>query len=889
MINTASRCITWLLSTLLLSLACAPSVLAADIVRATLQNGLRVVIVRNNLAPVAAIQLNYLVGSVEAPPGFPGMAHAQEHMMFRGSPDLSAQQISTIIAATGGEFNANTQQVVTQYVSTVATEDLETALHLEASRMKGVLDSQKGWEAERGAIEQEVDQDLSNPEYLLSASLLGKLFTGSPYEHDALGTRPSFDKTTAAMLQKFHQDWYAPNNAILVIVGAVEPARTLASVRRIFGLLPARPVPSRPEVALQPLKPSFIELDSNLSYGLAVVAYRLPGFESDDYAAGQVLGDVLSSQRGNLYALVPEGKALATDFEGISLPKAAAGYVMAAFPQGGDGKALIGTLKGIIADYLKNGIPPELVAAAKQHEIADDEFHKNSISGLASSWSEAVAIEGRNSPNDDIDAIRRVTAEDVNRVARANLSNDTAITALLTPLASGKPVEAKGFSRSAESFGSKNVKPARLPSWAGNLTKALPKSATVEKPSVFTLANGLRVIVQTTGISDAIGIYGEVKNSPYLQTLPGKDGASELLDGLFSYGTTTLDRLSFQKALDDISAEESAGTGFSLNVLKGQFARGVELLADNLLHPALPEEAFKIVQAETASSLAGQLQSPGWLAGRALDKGLYPKGDPKLRHATPESINTLTLEDVKQYHHDVFRPDLTTIVVIGSVTPDEAKTIVEKYFGSWRTEGARPVTDLPPVPLNKEAVVAVPDKSRVQNEVTLGETLGLTRAHPDYYPLQVGLHVLSGGFYATRLYHDLRETAGLVYSVETSLHAGKTRTVFGVFYGCDPKNVTKARLGVQRNLTRMMKQPVSNSELQQAKTLLLRQMLLERSSTGNIAAEYLHLTLAGLSLDEPARAGLRYRAITANQVRKAFNRWIRPNGFVQVTRGPTSL
>ena len=876
-------------SALMLSLATAAQVSAADIVRATLQNGLRVIIVRNTLAPAVAVQVNYLAGSVEAPPGFPGMAHAQEHMMFRGSPGLSAEQLSAIIAATGGEANAETQELVTQYVNTVATEDLDAELHLEATRMKGVFDSQKGWEEERGAIEQEVDQDLSNPEYLLNVRLLQKLFAGTPYEHDALGSRSSFDLTTGAMLQKFHHDWYAPNNAILVIVGDIEPGRTLATVRQIFGALPARPVPERPKVELQPLKPAFIELDSNLPYGLAVVAYRLPGFESADYAAGQVLGDVLSSQRGDLYALVPEGKALAADFEGISLQKGAAGYVIAAFPQGGDGKALIATMQGIIAGYLKNGIPPELVAAAKRHEIAEDEFQKNSISGLASIWSQAVAVEGRNSPDDDIQAIRRVSVEDVNRVVRTFFSNDTAITAILTPQPSGKPVDAKGFGRGSESFGSKNVKPVKLPSWAGKLTKALPVADSVEKPAVFTLANGLHVIVKPTAASDAIGVYGEVKNDPNLETPAGKDGVSELLNGLFSYGTANLDRLVFQKALDDIAAEESAGTSFSLKVLKAQFARGVELLADNLLHPALPEEAFHVVQTETAGSLAGELKSPGWLAGRALDKGLYPKGDPKLRHATPESVNALNLEDVKNYYHTVFRPDLTTIVVVGALTPVEAKGVVEKYFGSWRAEGPKPATDLPPVPLNKQAVVIVPDKSRVQDEVTLAETLGLTRTHPDYYPLQVGLHVLSGGFYATRLYHDLREKAGLVYTVETSLHSNKTRSVFSVFYGCDPQNVTKARIRVQHNLAKMMREPVSPRELRQAKTLLLRQMLLERTSTGSIAAEFLRLSLTGLPLDEPARAAQRYRGITAPQVRKAFKRWIRSDTFVQVTRGPNPL
>jgi zinc protease len=858
----------------------------AEVVRSTLENGMRVVVVRNTLAPAVAVQLNYLVGSVEAPPGFPGMAHAQEHMMFRGSPGLSADQLSTIIAAAGGEFNADTQQVVTQYVATVAAEDLETALHMEAIRMGGILDSDAGWAEERGAIEQEVERDLSNPEYLLSVRLLENLFSGTPYAHDALGTRPSFDQTTAAMLQKFHRDWYAPNNAILVIVGDVDQKRTLATVRRLFGKMPARPVPKRPAVALKPLNPAFFELDSNLPYGLAVVAYRLPGYESPDFAAGQVLGDVLASQRGSLYALVPEGKALSTGFEGETLPKGAAGFAMAAFPQGGDGKALVAELQKIIAGYVKDGVPPELVAAAKRHEVADAEFQKNSLPGLASSWSQALAVEGRNSPDDDIEAIRRVSVEDVNRVARTYLLNDTAITALLIPRPSGKPVVSKGFSRGGESFVAKNVKPARLPSWAGKLAQSLPAVSDVKKPADFRLANGLRLIVVPTSANGTVSVYGQVKNNPALETLPAKEGVDGLLDGLFSYGTTTLDRLAFQAALDEIAADETAGTGFSLNVLKEHFARGVELLSDNLLHPALPAEAFKVVQRETADELAGELQSPGWLAGQALHKGLFPKGDPALRHATPESVAALSLDDVKNYHRAVFRPDLTTIVVIGAVTPTEAKEVIGKYFGAWHAAGPRPPTDLPSVPPNAPSAVTVPDKSRVQDEVTLAETLGLTRKHPDYYPLQVGLHVLSGGFYATRLYRDLRERAGLVYTVDAFLHAGRTRSLFGVYYGCDPHNVTKAREMVESNLFKMQKEPVSAAELRQAKTLLLRQILLGRISTGSIAEEFLGLALTGLSLDEPDRAARRYRTTSAEEVRKAFARWIRPAAFVQVTRGP---
>src|ERR1700757_1797545 len=107
----------------------AAAVPAEGVVRATLANGLRVVIVRNTLAPVVSTSVNYLVGADETPPGFPGMAHAQEHMMFRGSPGLSADQLADIGSLMGGNFNADTRQAVTQYLYTVPADDLDIALH----------------------------------------------------------------------------------------------------------------------------------------------------------------------------------------------------------------------------------------------------------------------------------------------------------------------------------------------------------------------------------------------------------------------------------------------------------------------------------------------------------------------------------------------------------------------------------------------------------------------------------------------------------------------------------------------------------------------------------------------------------------------------------------
>src|SRR2546421_451995 len=136
----------------------------ADVTRATLKNGLRVVIVRNTLAPVVTTEINYLVGSNEAPDGFPGMAHALEHMIY--------------------------------------------------------------------------------------SRLLSVIFAGPPYAHDALGPRSPFQKTTGKMLKDFHKNWYAPNNAILIVVGDVDPAAALAKIKRFFEPIPRRAVPVRPKIQL---------------------------------------------------------------------------------------------------------------------------------------------------------------------------------------------------------------------------------------------------------------------------------------------------------------------------------------------------------------------------------------------------------------------------------------------------------------------------------------------------------------------------------------------------------------------------------------------------------------------------------------------------------------
>ena len=205
-------------------------------------------------------------------------------------------------------------------------------------------------------------------------------------------------------------------------------------------------LPARPAIDLQPFKTDSFTIDSNLPYVLGFIAYRMPGTDSPDYAAAQILADVLASERADLYGMVPAGKALAAEFGfAETYRKASVGYGVVALPAGADAAGAMTEMRQIIERYATNGVPADLVDAAKRSEIAQAEFERNSIPGLADVWSSALAAEGRNSPEEDVDAIRKVTLADVNRVAKQYLLNTSTISAILKPAPNGEAVAAKGF------------------------------------------------------------------------------------------------------------------------------------------------------------------------------------------------------------------------------------------------------------------------------------------------------------------------------------------------------------------------------------------------------------------------------------------------------------
>ncbi len=853
---------------------------SVDVTRATLPDGLQVVVLRDTLAPVVSTWMNYLTGSDEE--SITGTAHAQEHMLFRGSKTLSASQFADTTAITGGTFNADTQGEMTQFFFEMPSQDLDIALNLERSRAAGVLDSQKLWNQERGAITQEVTRDNSSASYRLYAKMIQHVFAGTPYADPGLGTVASFKRIQAPDLEAFYAKWYHPNNAIYVIAGNVDPQATIAKVKALYANLPAAKLPARRPVKLGPLTPATLRDNSSDPITLGFVGYRVPGYASPDYFASQILNDVLSSQRGALYELQASGKALGTFAQSQSYPEAGLTLVGSAVPVTTSGDQAVADVKAVIEGYKKTGLPAELVEVAKQREVAQAQFERNSISGLASTWSQTLAVEHR-TPDEDLAGLQKVTVDDVNRVLRTYFDQTTATVAISTPK------EAAGSAFGGREGENNTVVPTEhttLPAFARNVLSDLHVPEQTVKPVQQTLPNGIKLVVVPSQISKTVVVQGEVLGNPGLQDPPGKDGIDDIVDGLFSYGTTTYDRIAYQTELDKIAATVSAGKSFGLDVLSSDFDRGVALLADDELHPAFPAQAFAIVKQQAVGSLTGAVKSPDYKAGRALANALYPAGDPARRTATPQTAGAVTLDDVKSFYAATYRPDLTTIVVVGDVTPEHARGAIESAFGSWKAAGPTPDVFAPAVPPNKPSRAVIPATGRVQADVMLSETVPIGYGHPDYPVLRLGNTALSGGFYASLLYHDLREVHGYAYTVSSSFSAGHNRSSFTVDYGADPQNVGPAAKLVVDDLTALQKKPLAADRLIRAKALVVGELPVRQESYDGLAGQLLGYASTGRPLDEDrieARAELQ---TTPERLRAAFAKWIRPADFVRVIQAP---
>jgi zinc protease len=871
--------------------AAPPSGASDDVTKATLRNGLQVVIVRNTLAPVVSTDLSYLVGSRDDPPDVPGMAHAQEHMLFRGTKNLTTAELGTIATALGGDFSAETSELTTQFQFTVPANDLDAILRIESDRMRDVLDLQSQWQIERGAIEQEVASDEAAPgnDFFTDAQAIA--YKGTVYQHPGVGTKAAFDALTGPRLKAFYDRWYAPNNAVLVIAGDVDPARTLAAVRARFEGIPAKTIPAHEAARFEPLKRTVLRRDTTLAYPLAAVGFRMPGLDSPDFLASFVLQGVLGADGSALSELGDEGLALDGEWQSLAyFPEGQLGFAVAALSPGSDPDAMAKRLEDIMTGFHDHGVPPQLFESTKRRLISGQELSRNSIESLASDWADTIAVDRQPSIAYEQELIGRVTLADVNRVAKRYLDVNHAIVGSLTPSAnanqSGPPAPAGG---NRENPMGKQATVTQLPAWSEALLHDVNVADSGLAPQQTKLANGITLIVQPETISDSVFVYGSVKTTPSLQEPLGKEGISRILEGMYPYGTQALDRQSFQRAQDAIDTTIDGGSGFDVQTTSRDFDRAIALLAQNELQPRLDQATLDVVRRRAIDELQTELNSTRTIALQEAAEKLLPFNDPELRRPTVAGMQGISLDELRAYYTKTMRPDLATIVVVGNVSVADARASIERAFGAWQASGPAPVLDLPAVPLNPAGEIRIPLPNIHEDYVTLEQIVPLPRSAPQYYPLVLGNAVLGGGSVGpeqSRLFRDIRQNAGLVYSIDSQYLSSDARSRFSIEYACAPANEARIEALVGNELTQLRTEPVGDFELSLIKASMVRRAVLDAASVSSIGQAFLDDATSGLPLDQ-ADVDVRHLLATdAPSIQAAFAAQIHPENFVRTVQGP---
>ena len=271
------------------------------------------------------------------------------------------------------------------------------------------------------------------------------------------------------------------------------------------------------------------------------------------------------------------------------------------------------------------------------------------------------------------------------------------------------------------------------------------------------------------------------------------------------------------------------------------FERGLELLADGLLHPALPASAFSIVQANERQTVAFANKLPKTKADLAQRLALYPPGDPRRRDITERTIAAVTLDDAKRYYRFAYRPDETTLAIVGDVAPQRAASAVDKYFGAWRATGPAPTFRYPKLArkATKSETVTVKVATNVQSEVTLKQVFAMRRSDADYVPLLLANTILSGEGTGSLLFEELRTRRGYVYSTDSDFSVDRNEAEFSVSFASDPKNVGRANAAVVAIIKRLQSHALPAVELQRAKALLLAERVLPLDSYTGVAEDML--------------------------------------------------
>ena len=857
----------------------------AGIYQTKLSNGLKVIVVEDHAAPVVHTAVWYRFGSLDETPGKTGLSHALEHMMFRGTGAISSGGLDDIVARLGAQMNGQTDYDYTQYIFDMPADRVAVALQIEADRMQHAAIASTEWAIERRAVLNELDGDDSSPFYNLLSRVRAAAYPGSPAGRTPAGLRSDVARASAADIRHYYEQWYVPGNATLVVAGDINHANVFALAKQYFGSIPARAIPARNTARPHAAQGQTVEAEFPFPFEVVDLAYAIPGDTEPGEPAISALASLIPNERGPFYqALVESNIALDLSANADTQLRGGLMHVYVIMNGGHTGAEAQQIFQSVMDRVLQTGFNPELVAAAKRATISERAFAADSIAGYGDMAGYTYGIVGERNRDEDM-RLAALTPADLLHAAKTYLAKPTVV-GHLTP-------NEKPAARSSQKTDAANSDDFSSRSPSGPIVEPPAIRAQLQQPSTarsklapvrFTLNNGLTVIVQEKHDRPTIYVRGEIASSPAFAA-PGQEGIGRLASVAAPFGSEHYDFTQLRKITDDVGASIDLGQTFFAQGYAQDFEMLLGLLADGEEHPAFPERWLALERSQLANTVQMEESVSGNMVNRAYLRSLLAPGDPSLRFASALTVAAISRGDLLEYTQRYWRPDLTTIAIVGDITPARARKAVEATFGSWQNIGPKPPVTLQAIPPAHEGHDYIGTAAN-QVFIQLGQP-AVARTSPDFDTFRLLTEIIGGaGYFESRLWQELRQKRGLVYSVSSDLKSDTDRGDLEIDLNASPGNVA-ASIGIVRDQLNLLRsQPVSESDLASAKLRLISSALLSEASARGQLSEILDLAQNGLPNDYFATLQARYANITPADIQRVARTYLRPDQLIQIYAGP---
>jgi len=874
--------------------------LTQEVRKTVLENGLTILTKEIHTAPVVSVQIWYRVGSRDETAGINGIAHQLEHLMFKGTRDRPIQ-FGRLFSALGSDSNAFTSYDMTAYFATVEQDKLPAMLVLEADRMRNALIDDKALASENRVVISELQGYENSPAYRLGRAVMRQAFPDSPYGLPVGGTKADVEKFTVEQVRNYYQRFYRPDNATLIVVGNFQTDQLLKQVRQSFGSIPkpAVPLPETPRTVIKPEIPATprpaIVLREPGAASLLNAIYPLPNVQHPDVPALHVMDAILSSGRNSrLYqALVESG--LATDAHSYGAHLIGTGwYEISATAAAGKAIAQIEqTLERAIADLQQKGVTPAELNRAKAQLKASTLLQNRSITSQAMQLGDDQISTGDYRFTDRLlTAIAQVTAADVQRVARTYLTPANRTVGWFEPTQStGGTVGGKvsGATQTRENFSpGAPVDPAEVAKYL----PAVPATHAVQAqplPEKLTLANGLRILLLPDRSTPTIALSGHIQAGTAFDQ-PQTAGLASLTAENLMNGTKSRDYLAIARSLEDRGASLGFGANREGVLISGQSLAGdlptlMQVLSDVLQNASFPDDQLELTRQQALTQLKLDLDNPSRVARRTFQQAVYPANHPFHTFPTAASLTQIQRQDLVQFHRQHYRPDATTLSLVGNFDSVQVRNLLNQSFGKWQDQGDPLPLRMPAVPLPRETVrLNPPMPGKTQSMTYLGYN-SIDRRDPRYYPTMVLNQILGGDTLASRLGNEIRDRQGLTYGIYSYFQAGIYPGPFLVVMQTAPEDAGRAITSTITLLQQLRDQGVTAAEVEAAKRSLVSSYMVEQADPDSLSGTILMDAVYGLPLEELRRYPEKLRQVTPQQVNQAIQELLHPDRMVVVTAG----